>query len=117
MLTRSDTITLRQQVDVSKTLDLLTMFQNAGKGRIDVRTILDEAAPKTSGSRALLERLEHLAESHETCNNTEFSAWMKVSRQTVYNWKDSNYLVYSGMKVNLPETLELWKSLSWLESR
>ena len=42
---------------------------------------------------------------------------MKVSRQTVYNWKDSNYLVFTGNKVNLPETLDLWMSLPWLGSK
>ena len=55
MLSRNDTITLGQQVDVGKALDLLTMFKEAGKERIDVRTILDEAAPKIKDYAALLE--------------------------------------------------------------
>ena len=38
-------------------------------------------------------RLEQLSGNHATCSITEFAVWMKVSRQTVYNWKDSNYLV------------------------
>ena len=42
---------------------------------------------------------------------------MKVSRQTVYNWKDSNYLVFAGNEFNLPETLDLWLSLPWLGSK
>ena len=46
MLSRNDTIILGQQVDVAKALDLLTMFRGAGKEKIDVRTILNEAAPK-----------------------------------------------------------------------
>ncbi len=117
MLSRNDTITLGQQVDVGKALDLLTMFKEAGKERIDVRTILDEAAPKIKDYAALLEKLEQLAGNHGTCNVSEFSAWMKVSRQTIYNWRDANYLVYSGKKVNLPETLELWKSLPWLSGK
>ena len=52
-------------------------------------------------------RLEQLSGNHATCSITEFAVWMKVSRQTVYNWKDSNYLVFTGNKVNLPETLDL----------
>ena len=39
MLSRNDTIILGQQVDVAKALDLLTMFKDAGKEKIDVRTI------------------------------------------------------------------------------
>ena len=92
------------------------MFKEAGKERIDVRTILDEAAPKIKDFPALASKLEQLSGSHDTCNVSEFYNWMKVSRQTVYNWRDCGYLVYSGRKVNLPETLELWLSLPWLGS-
>lgn len=117
MLTRSDITILMQQVDVTKAYDLLAMFKEAGKEKIDVRTILDEAAPKIKDYAVLVEKLEQLADNHGTCNVSEFSAWMKVSRQTVYNWKDCGYLVYSGKKVNLPETLDLWRSLPWLGSK
>ena len=117
MLSRNDTIILGQQVDVAKVLDLLAMFKEAGKEMIDVRTILDEAAPKIKDFPALVTKLEQLSGSHDTCNVSEFSNWMKVSRQTVYNWRDCGYLVYSGRKVNLPETLNLWRSLPWLGSK
>ena len=46
MLTKSDITILMQQVDVTKAYHLLAMFKEAGKERIDIRTILDEAAPK-----------------------------------------------------------------------
>ena len=117
MLTRNDSIILGQQVDVNKALDLLKMFQEAGKEKIDVWTILDESAPKIKSFATLEAKLEQLAGNHETCNVSEFSNWMKVSRSTVYTWRDNNYLIYSGNKVNLPETLRLWKTLPWLESK
>ena len=37
MLSRNDSIILGQQVDVAKALDLLAMFKEAGKERIDRR--------------------------------------------------------------------------------
>lgn len=37
ILTRSDITILMQQVDVGKALDLLTMFKEAGKEKIDIR--------------------------------------------------------------------------------
>ena len=46
MLTRIDIIILMQQVDVTKAYDLLAMFKEAGKERIDIRTILDEVAQR-----------------------------------------------------------------------
>lgn len=117
MLSRNDMTVLMRQVGVGKALDLLTMFKEAGEEKIDVRTIMDEAAPKIKDYAALVEKLEQLAGNHGTCNVSEFSAWMKVSCQTVYNWRDCGYLVYSGKKVNLPETLDLWLSLPWLGSK
>lgn len=117
MLTRNDSKILSQQVDVNKAMDLLKMFQEAGKEKIDVWTILDESAPKIKSFATLEAKLEQLAGNHETCNVSEFSNWMKVSRSTVYTWRDNNYLIYSGNKVNLPETLRLWKTLPWLGSK
>ena len=117
MLSRNDSIILGQQVDVAKALDLLTMFKEAGKERIDIRTILDEAAPKIKDYSALVAKLEQLSGNHATCSITEFVNWTKVSRQTVYKWRDCGYLVYSGRKVNLPETLDLWRFLPWLGSK
>lgn len=89
MLTRNDSIILGQQVDVNKALDLLKMFQEAGKEKIDVWTILDESAPKIKSFATLEAKLEQLAGNHETCNVSEFSNWMKVSRSTVYTWRDN----------------------------
>ena len=40
MLSRNDMTVLMQQVDMGKALDLLTMFKEAGKEKIDIRTIM-----------------------------------------------------------------------------
>ena len=77
MLSRNDSIILGQQVDVAKALDLLAMFKEAGKERIDIRTILDEAAPKIKDYPALVAKLEQLSGNHATCNISEFAAWTK----------------------------------------
>ena len=61
MLTRSDITILMQQVDVTKAYDLLAMFKETGKERIDIRTILDEAAPKIKDYSVLVARLEQLS--------------------------------------------------------
>lgn len=64
MLTRNDSIILSQQVDVNKAVDLLKMFQDAGKEKIDVWTILDESAPKLKSIATLEAKLEQLAGNH-----------------------------------------------------
>ena len=111
MLSRNDMTVLMQQVDVGKALDLLTMCKEAGKEKIGIRTILDEAAPIIKDYASLVEKLEQLAGNHGTCNVSEFLAWMKVSRQTVYNWRDCGYLVYSGKKVNLEIPMHYFKEI------
>lgn len=50
------------------------MFKEAGKERIDIRTILDEAASKIKDYHALVVRLEQLSGNHATCCITEFAA-------------------------------------------
>ena len=50
-------------------------------------------------------------ESHDHCTPTELANWNKVSRQTVYNWRDRGLLVYDGRRINVPGTVALWKFL------
>ena len=53
----SDNKLLRIQVDVNKAYDLVKMFKDRKKARIDIQTILDEAALKIVGYQKYLERL------------------------------------------------------------
>ena len=57
MTPRNESTLLRMQVDVNKAYDLLSMFKEAGKNRIDIQTILDEAAPKIVGYKKYLAAL------------------------------------------------------------
>ena len=108
---------LRMQVDVNKAYDLLIMFKEAGKNRIDIQTILDEAAPKIVGYRKYLEKLADIATRKESCNFSEFAGWLDVSRQTVYNWRDNGYLAHTKSKIDIPATVCLWESLPWLADK
>ena len=113
----SDSTLLRMQVDVGKAYDLLAMFKEAKKTRIDIQTILDEAAPKIVGYKKYLERLSDIATRKESCNFSEFAGWLDVSRQTVYNWRDNGYLVHIKSKIDIPATVQLWESLPWLADK
>lgn len=100
-MAKNDGVILRMQVDVNKACDLLNMFKEAGKNRIDIQTILDEAAPKIIGYKKYLEKLADIATRKESCNFSEFAGWLDVSRQTVYNWKDNGYLVHTKSKIDI----------------
>lgn len=113
-IAKNDSVILRMQVDVNKAYDLLNMFKEAGKNRIDIQTILDEAAPKIVGYKKYLEKLADIATRKESCNFSEFAGWLDVSRQTVYNWRDNGYLAHTKSKIDIPATVRLWESLPWL---
>ena len=117
MTPRNESTLLRMQVDVNKAYDLLNMFKEAGKNRIDIQTILDEAAPKIVGYRKYLEKLADIATRKDCCNFSEFAGWLDVSRQTVYNWRDNGYLVHTKSKIDIPATVRLWESLPWLADK
>lgn len=82
-MAKNDSIVLGMQVDVNKAFNLLSMFEEAGKDRIDIRTLLDEAAPKIVEFRRCLEKLKPISENKTTGNFSEFAGWLGVSRQTV----------------------------------
>lgn len=117
MTPRNESTLLRMQVDVNKAYDLLNMFKEAGKNRIDIQTILDEAAPKIVGYKKYLEKLADIATRKESCNFSEFAGWLDVSRQTVYNWRDNGYLAHTKSKIDIPATVRLWESLPWLADK
>jgi hypothetical protein len=117
MTPRNESTLLRMQVDVNKAYDLLNMFKEAGKNRIDIQTILDEAAPKIIGYKKYLKKLADIATRKESCNFSEFAGWLDVSRQTVYNWRDNGYLVHTKSKIDIPATVRLWESLPWLADK
>lgn len=56
-MAKKDSVILGMQVDVNKAYDLLKIFKEAGKNRIDIQTVLDEAAPKIVGYKKYLEKL------------------------------------------------------------
>lgn len=116
-MAKNDCVILRMQVDVNKAYDLLNMFKEAGKNRIDIQTILDEAAPKIVGYKKYLEKLADIATRKDSCNFSEFAGWLDVSRQTVYNWRDNGYLVHTKSKIDIPATVRLWESLPWLADK
>lgn len=116
-MAKNDSVILRMQVDVNKAYDLLNMFKEAGKNRIDIQTILDEAVPKIIGYKKYLEKLADIATRKESCNFSEFAGWLDVSRQTVYNWRDNGYLVHTKSKIDIPATVRLWESLPWLADK
>ena len=102
------------EFDTKAALESLTMFAEKGIKRIQVQELLRQALPRIEDWPQKYAKLQLVCKSHQSCNATEFAAWMDVSRQTYYHWKASGLLVYTGRRVDLAGTLELWTELKQL---
>jgi len=102
------------EFNVKDALNVLKMYADAGRDRIQAKDLLQQCMPLIENWQERYEKLETIKENHQYCNYTEFAAWMKVSRQTAYNWKASGYIIHNGKKVDLPGTFKFWTELKWL---
>lgn len=108
---RNEVDVLHVKMDVKSAQDFLAMVAEKGEAMVEVQDLLAFARPWITDWPEHLARLERTAESHDRCTPTELANWNKVSRQTVYNWRDRGLLVYDGRRINVPGTVALWKFL------
>jgi hypothetical protein len=95
--------------------DFQAIVAKKGDDMVEVQDLLAFARPWITDWPEHLVRLERTAESHDRCTPTELANWNKVSRQTVYNWRDRGLLVYDAKKkIDVPATIALWRFLSKL---
>ena len=110
----SDTEILSLKLDIKAAQEALDMIARRGEAFTDVRTLLKFAMPQVSDWQVRLEKLERIGETHDKCTSTEVANWLKVSCQTIYNWRDRGLLVYDGRRIDVPGTVSLWKTLKRL---
>ena len=108
---RNEVDVLHVKMDVKSAQDFLAMVAENGDTMVEVQDLLAFARPLITDWPEHLARLERTAESHDRCTPTELANWNKVSRQTVYNWRDRGLLVYDGRRINVPGTVALWRFL------
>ena len=108
---RNEVDALHVKMDVKSAQVFLAMVAEKGDAMVEVQDLLAFARPRITDWPEHLARLERTAESPDHCTPTELANWNKVSRQTVYNWRDRGLLVYDGRRINVPGTVALWKFL------
>ena len=112
---RNEVDVLHVKMDVKSAQDFLAMVAEKGEAMVEVQDLLAFARPWITDWPEHLARLERTAESHDHCTPTELANWNKVSRQTVYNWRDRGLLVFDAKKkIDVPATVALWRFLSKL---
>lgn len=99
------------ELGVKAVQDVTNMHVETGKKRISIGDLLQMCAERIDHWQEKYERLGTLCKTHETCNLSEFSKWMEVSRQTVYNWRENGYQILGGKGVDMRETYKFWCEL------
>ena len=102
------------EFDVKEAQDVLTMFADAGKERIRVQDLLQQCMARIENWQEKYEKLEKLSQNHDTCNVTEFSNWIGISRQAFYNWKQNGFIIFQGTRIDMKGTYKFWTELKWL---
>lgn len=87
------------------------MYADTGKTRVQLQELLRLCLAEIDNWPEKYERLGNLCKTHDSCNLSEFSRWMEVSRQTVYNWRENGYLILGGKGVDMRETYKFWGEL------
>ena len=102
------------EFNVKAAQDVLKMFADAGKDRIRVQDLLQQSMARIENWQEKYEKLEILSQNHETCNVTEFSNWMGISRQAFYKWKQNGFIIFRDTRIDMNGTYKFWTELKWL---
>lgn len=98
-------------LSVKAVRNVMDMHKEAGREKVSVSELLQMCAERIDRWQEKYEHLEALCKTHDFCNLSEFANWMGVSRQTVYNWRDSGYLIQGEKGIDMKGTCKFWGEL------
>lgn len=81
------------------------------KEQCSLEELLSFCPLKIKDMSIILDRLKQCAELRRDWNVSELARKLKVSRPTIYNWTNYNYLIWHGRKIDVIRTSELWEQL------
>ena len=105
---------LSLRLDTARMLSFLQQLQDKDTSDTNFAMLLYIGTKKLSISDDAVSRLRDLADLHPQMNIAEFARCLKVSRQTIYNWKDDGMVIFSGSghHINLKKTILLWETVN-----
>ena len=101
------------RLDTDRLLPFLQSFSDKGCRHITLHDLVDITIRKVGITAEDISRLRSTADLHPEMKKAEFARYLKVSRQTIYNWMDDGLLILNSdrSRIRTRDTALLWELL------
>ena len=101
------------RLDTDRLLPFLRSFSEKGYNHITLYDLVDITIRKVGITSEDISRLRDTADLHPEMKKAEFARYLKVSRQTIYNWMADGLLILTSdrTKIRTRDTALLWELL------
>ncbi len=101
------------RLDTDRLLPFLRSFSDKGYSHITLHDLVDITIRKVGITAEDISRLRSTADLHPEMKKAEFARYLKVSRQTIYNWMDGGLLILTSdrSRIRTRDTALLWELL------
>ena len=111
--TRMPKAVLGLRLDTDRLLPFLRSFSEKGYNHITLYDLVDITIRKVGITSEDISRLRDTADLHPEMKKAEFARYLKVSRQTIYNWMADGLLILISdhTRIRTRDTALLWELL------
>ena len=101
------------RLDTDRLLPFLRSFSEKGYNHITLYDLVDITIRKVDITSEDISRLRDTADLHPEMKKAEFARYLKVSRQTIYNWMADGLLILTSdhTRIRTRDTALLWELL------
>lgn len=101
------------RLDTDRLLPFLRSFSEKGYNHITLYDLVDITIRKVGITSEDISRLRDTADLHPEMKKAEFARYLKVSRQTIYNWMADGLLILTSdcTRIRTRDTAFLWELL------
>ena len=101
------------RLDTDRLLPFLRSFYEKGYNHITLYDLVDITIRKVGITSEDISRLRDTADLHPEMKKAEFARYLKVSRQTIYNWMADGLLILTSdhTRIRTRDTALLWELL------
>ncbi len=101
------------RLDTDRLLPFLRSFSEKGYNHITLYDLVDITIRKVGITSEDISRLRDTADLHPEMKKAEFARYLKVSRQTIYNWMADGLLILTSdrTRIRTRDTALLWELL------
>lgn len=101
------------RLDMEKLRQFTQAFADKGYSQIRLYDLIDITIRKVGITEHSISRLNEVAVLHPEMKKAELARYLKVSRQTIYNWIEEGLLILTpdGTRIRTAETALLWQLL------